>query len=278
MNDPQNQRTRTTMNPHEMKAVIKLKAAEKSSVLTAGNSIANKADIILNNEDGEFYGHDGTQWKCLSCGGGGEVSLSDACEAAEHETLVANGVGPDLSVKGLVEGEGITLTAADNCVTISSSGGGDYSCATVAMAQPQVVPENSDEVVINLQAILAEVHSTGFEVTLAAPVVSLPPGVWKTDLSILLSWDVTSPPSSPVTTVTFDALAYIVPVPLITEVLDTSVAGSKLVICSFPADLTTLPPPPDNTIAFRISTSAGAPDITINPGCVVNYQLLSATA
>ena len=44
----------------------KLRVPQKRNLKTAGNTVANTSEIILNNTDGNFYGHNGIQWSLLS--------------------------------------------------------------------------------------------------------------------------------------------------------------------------------------------------------------------
>lgn len=57
---------RTDKKPQVVHAVSSIKVPEKSSLESAGDSISNKAEIILNKEDNRFYVHDGTEWIPLS--------------------------------------------------------------------------------------------------------------------------------------------------------------------------------------------------------------------
>lgn len=75
-------KVRAESTKQHVQATESLKAPEKTSFETVGDSIANKSDIILNNDDGQFYGHNGEEWVPLT-GGSGE----SACGCCTHDIL-----------------------------------------------------------------------------------------------------------------------------------------------------------------------------------------------
>lgn len=99
-------------------------------------SAGREGEIILNRNNKTYYGHTGQKWVPFNggtSGGGTIVTLDDACIAPNHESLVASGggVGPNLAVKGLVEGTNITLTESADCITITADGGDDQNLFSV---------------------------------------------------------------------------------------------------------------------------------------------------
>lgn len=76
-----NFKIRDELRKQSVRAGESLKTPEKTSLDTAGDSIANKSEVILNNEDGQFYGHNGKEWIPLGGGGG------DPCGICVHESL-----------------------------------------------------------------------------------------------------------------------------------------------------------------------------------------------
>lgn len=62
------------IQPQTLRAVSSLKVPGKTNLDTAGNSIANTGEIILNKQDNKLYGHNGEEWVELVGGGGEELN------------------------------------------------------------------------------------------------------------------------------------------------------------------------------------------------------------
>lgn len=75
-----------TENPKQhIQAISTLKIPEKSSLATAGNSVANKGDLIFDEETGKFYGHNGVEWTQLT---GGDSVMKSPWVAAWRQVFV----------------------------------------------------------------------------------------------------------------------------------------------------------------------------------------------
>ncbi len=85
-----------------------------------GNEPGMEGDVIIDRTTGNFCWHDGTNWRCS----GDFVTITNLCPDPPGESLVVGGDGPDLSIKGLLAGAGVTLTSDASCVTIATSGSG----------------------------------------------------------------------------------------------------------------------------------------------------------
>ncbi len=99
---------------HHVRNTDVLKIPSYRNLAGVGDEPGMEGDIILDRSTLQFCFHNGITWVCLTT-----VILSDACGAGV--SLVADGIGPFLSIKGLVEGEGIVLTDDGSCVTIDTA-------------------------------------------------------------------------------------------------------------------------------------------------------------
>lgn len=76
-------------------------------------------EIILNKNDKLFYGHTGTQWEPFN-GPSDDVMLN----SAGGESLVVDGAGPLLEIRGLEEGVGINIdqSSPDGALIVTATG------------------------------------------------------------------------------------------------------------------------------------------------------------
>ena len=85
-----------------------------------------EGNVILDRLTGDLCWHDGLQWRCASSAGIVSNLASTTCVApvvTPSVDLVFNGVGPNLVIKRLQEGDGIMLTdTANDCVQIEATG------------------------------------------------------------------------------------------------------------------------------------------------------------
>lgn len=85
---------------------------QKIPVIDKDLSTPLKGSLLYNSPDDLLYYADGLQW--LPIVSGSNVTLSDAGVIDPHESLVVSGLGPDLSVKGISAGSGISVTSSVN--------------------------------------------------------------------------------------------------------------------------------------------------------------------
>ena len=86
-----------------------------------------------------------------------DATLTDAGAASGHVSLVNDGVGPALAVKGIVGGTGITVTTTGTDVTITGSGLDKYSAAATLPGAGQVTITHN----LNSLAVVVSVTENG---------------------------------------------------------------------------------------------------------------------
>ena len=79
-----------------------------------GDEPGMEGDVILDRSTRQFCYHDGRRWRCFSSGGD-DVTLSNA---GSGNSLVFDGIGPDLSILSLTSATGIQLIPTANNIEI----------------------------------------------------------------------------------------------------------------------------------------------------------------
>jgi len=93
----------------------------KIPVIGVSSSAPGTMGEIAIDNAGDFCYYDGTEWVCIS-GGGGDVMLYSACDSpydSSEISIVKNGMGPDLEVKCITGSYGVGVTGLENTVNFS---------------------------------------------------------------------------------------------------------------------------------------------------------------
>ncbi len=97
---------------HHVRNTDVLKIPAYRNLAGVGDEPGMEGDIILDRSTMQFCFHNGVTWICLTT-----VTLTDGdCDAS----LIIDGIGPFLEIRGLSEGPGIVLTEGASCVTIAT--------------------------------------------------------------------------------------------------------------------------------------------------------------
>ncbi len=251
-------------NLHSVKTSRRLKTPRYRTLAALGDEPGMEGDIILDRSTMQFCFHNGITWICLTT-----VTLTDdpGCDAS----LIIDGTGPDLAIKGLVEGTGISLSNDGSCVTIATEGLHTYSCASgnVVAVEDILIPAGSSGAIpIAERDVVASAVS--LLPTFSGGDMTLPAGVWKISYHVVVTWFGGGVVGG-VQTISIENNASSPPTTIEEVTIETAISGSYILICDACQY-------GGGVISLTATNVAGSPgDVTIaiqQPRCIISVQLI----